>query len=221
MWLYKILWYITAPIVHLFWLEKITGRSNVPVKGGVIIAPNHQSWLDPFFITSSLRKRRCYFLVGEFIYRNRFASWALGVMDHILVDRYNPDKTAVYKKAKKILDAGGALIVFPEGRLSKDGHTQKGFKGVAKMALASQVPIVPTVIENSYHVYPMHQKTPKFWDSRCCRVNFLKRLEYADFKNKELEYIVHKMIMKEIADVLAHEYNHTGFDNDVKPKSAQ
>lgn len=216
MWLYRILWYITSPIISLFWLEKVEGKENIPRKGGVIIAPNHQSWIDPFFVTTSVKRRRFYFLAGEFIYNNKIARWALNTMDFIPVNRYSKDKGEVYKKSARILDDGGALVVFPEGRLTKDGYTQKGYKGVAKMALASKVDIVPTVIKNSYHVYPVHRKTPKFWGKRCCQVKYLKRLEYKDFKNKKLEDIVHNMIMKEIAKELGHEYSHTDFEKDIK-----
>lgn len=216
MWLYKLLWAITTPIMKFFWLERVDGKHNIPKTGGVIIAPNHQSWLDPFFITSAVRKRRFYFLIGEFIYRNRLAKWGLEIMDHIPVNRFDSDKIAVYEKADRILENGGALVVFPEGRLAKDGYTQKGFKGVAKMALSAKVDIIPTVIKDSYKVYPLHRKTPKFWGRRVCQVKFLEPIRYETIKDKDLEYIVHQKIMKEIARELGHEYNHTGFDKDIK-----
>jgi 1-acyl-sn-glycerol-3-phosphate acyltransferase len=220
MWLYKIIYYVCGPIIKLFWIRKISGRKNIPLKGGVIIAPNHQSFMDPFLLAATMRKRMFHYLVGEFAYSSKFTRWFLKEVNYIKVDRFNHDKSYVYAKAKEILDDGKVLVVFPEGRLTKDGLIQKGFKGVAKMALASKVDIIPTVIKDSYKIYPIHYKYPKIFGRRCCEIKYLKRIKYSDFKNKDLEYIVHKMIMKEIANELGHKYDHTGFENDIKAEQA-
>lgn len=219
MWLYRLLRIITSFFIRFFWLEKHSGVNNIPKKGGVIIAPNHQSWIDPFFLTTTLKKRRLYFLIGEFVYNNKVARWGLNIMDHIPVNRHDENKAQVYAHAKKILDNGGALVVFPEGRLSKDGYTKKGFKGVAKMALASKVDIVPTVIKDSYKIYPVHRFTPYWKNKKCCEVKYLERIKYEDFKDLPLETIVHDLIMKEIAKELGHEYDHKDFEKDIKVKN--
>lgn len=216
MWLYRFSVALTGIFINFFWLERVSGKKNVPLKGGVVIAPNHQSWIDPFFIMTSLKRRRFYFLIGDFVYKNKIVRTVLNKLEHIPVNRSSHDKKIVYAEAKKILDAGGALVVFPEGRLTKDGYTQKGFKGVAKMALIAKVDIVPTVIENSYHVYPVHRKVPKFWGRRNCKVTFLEPIKYESIKDKDLEHIVHERVMKEIAGYLGHDYNHTGFDKDIR-----
>lgn len=217
MWLYSILWIFTSPFVRFFWIKRYSGVNNVPKKGGVIIAPNHQSWIDYYFLTSTL-KRRLYFLVGEFVYQNKLYAWAENTMGNVKVDRFHENKKEVYDKAKKILDNGGALVVFPEGRMTTDGYTKKAFKGVAKMALSSKVDIVPVAIKDSYQIYPVHNKRP-YYGKKCCEVKYLERIKYKDIKNKSYEYIVHELIMKEIAKELGHEYNHTGFEKDLKDKA--
>lgn len=216
MWLYIILGFFTIPLIHIFWLEKYSGMKNVPSRGPIIIAPNHQSWIDPFILGTALKKRRLFYLVGDFIYVNKIVGWCIDSLGYIKVDRKEPDKSKVYKDASEILSKGRALVVFPEGRLSKDGYTQKGFKGVAKMALENKVDIVPTVIRNSYHIYPAHRKTPYWWGKRCCEVKFLEKLKYEDFKDLPLETIVHDLIMKEICAELGHPYEHKDFEKDLK-----
>lgn len=218
MWLYRILRVITSFYVKRLWLKSVSGTENIPKTGGVIIAPNHQSLQDHYFMTSTI-DRRLYFLIGEFAWAKKVQGWALRKMGHIKVNRFHPNKAEVYEKAKKILDEGNALVVFPEGRVTKDGYTQKGFKGVAKMALASKVDIVPAVIKNSYPIHPVHNKKAKLWGMKCCEVKYLKRIKYEDFKDKSLEDIVHKMIMKEIANELGHPYDHKDFDKDIKDES--
>ncbi len=214
MWLYSIFRGLSGLFVKIFWLDKCSGLENVPKTGGVIIAPNHQSWIDVLFLMTTLRDRRLYFLAGEFVYRNKLAAWAMNVMGHVRVDRYSEDKRIVYDQAKEILTSGGALVVFPEGRLSKDGRIQRGYKGAAKMALENKVDIVPTVISNSFDIYPYHQRFPRL--KKCCEVKYLKRIKYEDFKKLSPETIVHDLIMKKIAAELGHEYDYKGFVKDLK-----
>jgi 1-acyl-sn-glycerol-3-phosphate acyltransferase len=217
MWVYRLIWAVTTPFMKLFWLKKATGMKEVPKSGGVIIAPNHQSWYDHYFLTSTLAKRRLYFLIGEFNYKKPHIRWALDKMGHIKVNRYTNNKKEVYERAAEILASGGALVVFPEGRLSTDGKLQKGFRGVAKMAQDNKVDIVPAVIKDSYNVFPLHRKKPHFGkDKKCVEVKYLPRIKYEDFKDKTHEQIVHDMIMKEIAAELGHDYNHQGFEKDIK-----
>jgi len=219
MWFYKFSVFTTSIFVNFFWLEKVKGKKNIPLKGGVIIAPNHQSWIDPFFIMTAVKRRRFYFLIGDFVYKYKVPRYVLNKMEHIPVDRYSHDKKQVYEDAKRVLGGGGALVVFPEGRLTRNGYTQKAYKGVAKMALLNKVDIIPTVIENAYHVHPVHKKIPKFWGRRNCRVTFLEPIKYQAIKDLDIEHIVHDKIMKSIADKLGHDYNHSGFEKDIKIKT--
>jgi 1-acyl-sn-glycerol-3-phosphate acyltransferase len=138
---------------------------------------------------------------------------ALNRMGHIKVDRNVHDKATVYNQAKDILDNGRALVVFPEGRMTRDGKLQMAYHGVAKMALSSKVDIVPAVIE-SYHIYPVHKKWPKF--SERCKIKFLEPIPYDKLKNKTPEHIVHDLLMPEIARELGHEYPKPEFKPEAK-----
>lgn len=195
---------ILGNFTKLVWIGKVEGKHNVPKKGAVLIASNHQSWFDFVFLATVLR-RRLYFLVGEFAYKVKISALALNRMGHIKVDRDVHDKTLVYKQAKEILDKGGALVVFPEGKMTRDGKLQMAYHGVAKMALTSKVDIVPAVVE-SYHIYPAHKKLPKFWRARC-KIKFLEPIKYSKFKDKHPSEIIHDMLMPEIARELGHEYS--------------
>jgi len=130
-------------------------------------------------------------------------AWGMNQMGLIKVDRKATDKQDVYEKSHALLNEDKALVIFPEGKMTKTGMTQRAYKGVAKMALATETDIVPTVIE-SYHVYPVHNKWPRF--DRRVRIKFLKPLRYADFKNMDPGVIVHELLMPEIARELGHEY---------------
>jgi 1-acyl-sn-glycerol-3-phosphate acyltransferase len=197
----------------LVWIGKVEGKHNVPRSGPVIIAPNHQSMLDFCFLATVLN-RRLYFLVASKFYKNPIARLALNRMNHIRVDLKQGDRSYLYDAAKNILDRGHTLVVFPEGWMTFDGKIQKAYLGVARMALASKVPIIPTVIE-SYHIYPRHNKWPKFFNARC-KIKFLEPIPYDKLKNKTPEHIVHDLLMPEIARELGHKYPKPEFKPEAK-----
>jgi len=203
MFVYYFLIFTFGVFIRLVWIGKVEGYRNVPRKGRILIAPNHQSWIDAFLIGAVLN-RRLYFLVGEHVYKNKFASWCVDQMGFIKVDRTAENKSSVYDQSFKLLAKDKALAVFPEGRMTRDGKIQRAYKGVARMALATQSDIVPTVIE-SYHIYPVHNKFPKFFNARC-NIKFLKPLRYDDFRGLDPAEIVHDMLMPAIARELGHEY---------------
>lgn len=204
MFVYYFLIFTFGVFIRLVWIGRVEGFRNVPRKGRILIAPNHQSWIDAFFIGAVLN-RRLYFLVGEHVYNNKFASWCVDQMGFIRVDRTAENKSSVYEQSLKLLSEGKALTIFPEGRMTRDGKIQKAYKGVARMALSSQTDIVPTVI-NSYHIYPVHLKWPKLFNGRC-HIKFLKPLKYDDFRGLDPAEIVHYLLMPAIAKELKHEYN--------------
>lgn len=204
-------------ISKVFWIGRVEGKSNVPRKGAVILAPNHQSWLD-FCLLATVLNRRLYFLVGEFVYRVKVASFALERMGHIRVDRHNPDKGAVYAEARRILAEKKVLVVFPEGKMTRDGKIQKAYLGVAKMALESKVDIVPVVME-TYHIYSIHHKRPLF--SKRCKIKFLEPIRYEKIKDKTPAVIVHELLMPEIANALGHQYEHRHLANEAQPPIKQ
>jgi len=190
--------------IRLVWIGKVEGFHNVPRKGRILIASNHQSWLDCFFLGDVLN-RRLYYLVGEHVYKNKIAAWGVNQMGSIKVDRNVDDKSDVYRQSHELLAAGKAVVVFPEGRMTRDGKTQRAYKGVARMALATETDIVPVAIE-SYHVYSVHHSRPRF--GQRVGIKFLEPLRYEDFKELDAGEIVHDLLMPRIAEALGHEYQH-------------
>jgi 1-acyl-sn-glycerol-3-phosphate acyltransferase len=203
MWLYYLMIVTVGTINRIFWVGEVRGVKNVPRKGGVIIASNHQSYLD-FCLLATVVPRRLYFLVADMFYKRPLIRFGLESMQHIRVDLSSEGKQRLYDDTKNVLARGHALVVFPEGWMTFDGKIRRAYLGVARMALASQVDIVPTVVE-TYHIYPRHKKLPKFFTKRA-RIVFLEPLRYDVFRGLTPEEIVHDMLMPAIASELGHEY---------------
>ena len=135
---------------------RVRGREHLPKAGPFLISPNHQTYLDPFFLAAALpfRTLRQMFFVGASEYfdtpmRRRLAR----AVNLIPVD---PDANLV-----TAMQAGGAglrmkkaLILFPEGERSIDGELKKFRKGAAILSAHLDAPIVPVAIDGLFEIWP-------------------------------------------------------------------
>jgi 1-acyl-sn-glycerol-3-phosphate acyltransferase len=135
---------------------------QIPREGPVIVAANHASNLDPVVIASTLMPklgRRLQWLGKKELFAWPVVGWIAANGGVHPVDRATADVEA-FRLAKRILDEGHALFVFPEGTRSKDGALSQARDGVAVLALRTGAPIVPVAIAGSYGVWPRGQKLP-------------------------------------------------------------
>ena len=136
---------------------------QIPREGPVIISANHASNLDAVVLGSWLIPRigRRFQWLGK---KELFAWPVVGFLARHggvhPVDRSRADVEA-YRLAKRILDEGHVLFVFPEGTRSRDGTLQEGRDGVASLALRTGAPIVPVAIAGSHRVWPRGQRLPR------------------------------------------------------------
>jgi len=134
----------------------------IPRDGPVILAANHASNLDAVVIGSELIPRlgrRIHWLGKKELFAWPVVGWAAANGGVHPVDRDAADVEA-FRLAKRILDEGQVLFVFPEGTRSADGALQEARDGVAVLALRTGAPIVPLGIAGSSAVWPRGQKVP-------------------------------------------------------------
>jgi 1-acyl-sn-glycerol-3-phosphate acyltransferase len=123
---------------------------NVPAAGPVILAPNHFSFLDHFFVGVSLR-RKVQFMAKTQLFKPplQFIYTHGGVFP---VRRGYADEEA-FITAVAVLDRGGVVGMYAEGGRSRTGElSQKPRRGIGRLALLSGAPIVPVAIHGSSHV---------------------------------------------------------------------
>ncbi|RJO61934.1 1-acyl-sn-glycerol-3-phosphate acyltransferase [candidate division WS5 bacterium] len=214
-WFLKIILHLP---IHLFWMEKVEGKHNLPKKGSYILASNHRSFLDFAFLSTAIH-RRIYYLAAEFLYEFFPTRLVLTRTKQVKVPREGNDQAQTYEGAKRVLENGGILGVFVEGKRSHHNLSLKAYKGAAKIALQNKADIVPTVIHNSFHVWGMYHRVPRL--KRICKVKFLPAITYEKMKNHDPGYIVHDLIMPEIARDLGHEYEHRTSKTKNQPVRAE
>ena len=136
------------PAILLYFRLARRGHGMVP-HGGVILASNHRSFLDPFALGTCL-PRPIYFMAKQEIFRNPFVGWLLNCLGAFPVKRGESDAEST-KTSLMLLERGEAVVIFPEGTRIRRGSLGRPRRGVGRLALESGAPVVPIAVSGSEH----------------------------------------------------------------------
>ncbi len=131
------------------------GKDNVPAEGGVIIAANHISYLDPPLLGSVL-PRVATFMARRGLFDVPVLGWMIK-RAAFPVDREKPRPSTI-KDAVRRLKKGELIVMFPEGGRNETGQLQEAKRGVGMIASISNVPIVPALIIGTDKALPVDAK---------------------------------------------------------------
>ncbi|MCL0057924.1 1-acyl-sn-glycerol-3-phosphate acyltransferase [Dehalococcoidales bacterium] len=123
---------------------QVKGKENIPSQGPLLIVANHLNLADPPLLGVSLN-RKVVFMAKEELFRSPFSSYFVRSFGSFPVRRGQLDREAL-RQANRFLTQGLALVMFPEGKRSKNGQLQPASPGSALIALRSGVPILPVGI---------------------------------------------------------------------------
>lgn len=138
-----VLWALTAHRARAF------GTENVP-NGPVILAPNHASFMDHFF-TGAFIRRRVQFMGKSQLFKG-VGAWIFSHGGVFPVRRGHQDEET-FVTAFRILDRGGAVVMYCEGGRSRTGQIgDEARPGIGRLALEAGVPVVPVAILGSHQV---------------------------------------------------------------------
>jgi len=216
---YWILKLLLSPVFFLLWRVKVEGREHIPAHGPAVLAANHQSFCDSFFLPLVLRRRVTYVAKAEY-FDDWKTAWFFRAAGQIPMHRGGGDASQrALDTATEILEEGRLLGIYPEGTRAPDRRLHKGHTGVARLALGCGVPIIPVGIVGTRTVQPpgsnlmrpFHSVTIRFGPpvtfgdaARCGPAS--DRPEAAD--PSELRAVT-DALMSEIALLSGQEYVHT------------
>ncbi|HYG34929.1 MAG TPA: lysophospholipid acyltransferase family protein [Clostridia bacterium] len=157
--IYFLGWLFFREFYRIYFGWRAYNVERVPLKGPVILASNHASFLDPPLVGAGL-KRGINYLARESLFRFPVVGWVLHRWQVVPVDREGGGA----KGLKAILDrllAGGAIILFPEGTRTRDGKLQPARSGIGLTVIKSTAPVVPVRVFGTFEAYGRHMVLPR------------------------------------------------------------
>jgi 1-acyl-sn-glycerol-3-phosphate acyltransferase len=149
-WVYEAVRVVTSVIAYTFFRARSRGAEKVPTAGPVILAPNHFSFMDHFFVGAFIR-RRVRFMAKSQLFAPPM-QWIYSHGGVFPVRRGYRDEEA-FVTAGGILARGGAIVMYCEGGRSRTGEMSiEPRRGIGRLALESGAPVVPVAIHGSSHV---------------------------------------------------------------------
>lgn len=140
---------VTIPTILIYRLRAV-GLENVPRGGALILAPNHFSQMDHFFVGVYLR-RKIRFMAKSQLYGTPFLTYVYKHGGAFPVRRGHHDEEAI-ETARLLLEQGEMLLVYAEGGRSRSGRLGEPKPGIGRLALESGAPVVPVAIHGSERV---------------------------------------------------------------------
>jgi 1-acyl-sn-glycerol-3-phosphate acyltransferase len=140
---------VTVPTL-LIYRVRVIGRKNVPKSGSLVLAPNHFSQMDHFFVGVYLR-RKIRFMAKSQMFGPPVLTYIFKHGGVFPVRRGHHDEEA-FKTAFELIDQGEMLLVYAEGGRSRSQELGEPKPGIGRVALESGVPIVPVAIHGSAKV---------------------------------------------------------------------
>ena len=151
---------LTKLLGRIFFRLRVVHRERMINHGPVILAANHQSFLDPP-LAGSVSDRAVYFLARRTLLDGPFFGWLLPKLNVIPVDSEGGKDRTALKALIRILKAGEGTLVFPEGQRTEDGRLQPALPGLGLVIAKTMAPVVPMRIFGAYAAWPIHQKWPR------------------------------------------------------------
>ncbi len=182
----------------VYFRMKHTGLENIP-NTACIIAPNHQSSFDGFFIASVLKRKtfsKTYFYAKEKHIRQRWLKF-LATRNNIIIVDLNNDLRLSIQKMAMALQNNRNIIIFPEGTRSRDGSMGQFKETFAILSRELGVPVVPVAINGAWRAFPSGSYFPRPF--RQVTVNFLAAIQPGDQSYKSLSEAVKSRIQTRLA----------------------
>ena len=154
-------WCMFRTMYFVYFRWSVYHPERVPLTGGVILASNHASFLDPPIVGSGL-KRPINYLARASLFRNPIANWILRRWQAVPVDRDGGGAAGLKAILDRLLN-GGAIILFPEGTRTKDGKLQPARSGIGLTVIKSEAVVVPCRTFGTFECYSrkLHFHLPK------------------------------------------------------------
>ena len=165
--LYGVMKYvILGPVLRLLYRPWVEGLENIPDDGPAILASNHLSFSDSIFLPLMVHRPITFLAKDDYFtgrdLKGRLISWFFSAVGQVPVDRSGGRASeAAINTGVRVLNEGKLLGIYPEGTRSPDGKLYRGRTGVARMALESEVVVIPVAMIDTEKIQPPGKVIPR------------------------------------------------------------
>jgi 1-acyl-sn-glycerol-3-phosphate acyltransferase len=204
---YRLMKMIVAPLLKIFFRPWVEGMENIPEEGPAILASNHLSFSDSFFLPAMIPKRRVTFIAkseyftGTGIKGKLTAAFFKGV-GQLPVDRSGVRGAgeAAIRSGIEVIRRGELFGVYPEGTRSPDGRLYRGkVGGLARIALATGAPVIPVAMIDTEKLQPPGQVLPKLGVRPGIRIG--RPMDFSRYHGMEND----RFILRSVTDEVMYE----------------
>ena len=154
-----------GPLVNLLFRPWVKGLDNIPATGAAVIVSNHLSFSDSIFLPLAVPRPVVFLAKSEYFtgkgLKGKLTAAFFRLTNQLPMDRSGGAASATSLSAgEEILNSGSLLGIYPEGTRSPDGRLYRGKTGVAKLILATGVPVIPVAMIGTDKVQPIGRRIP-------------------------------------------------------------
>jgi 1-acyl-sn-glycerol-3-phosphate acyltransferase len=200
-WLAK--WIFLGPFLRLLWHPWIEGRENIPDDRPAILASNHLSFCDSFFLPLMAPRKVTFLAKAEYFttpgLKGLISRMFFSGVGQVPIDRDDKDAArAALTTAVRVLESGpnNLLGIYPEGTRSPDGRLYRGKTGVARLALQTGAVVIPCTMVNTSVIQPPGRLIPKLRPRPGVRVG--KPLDFSRYEGMAGDRFVERAVTDEI-----------------------
>lgn len=176
--MYRLVHAVGWPVFRVWAGFTVRGLHHVPRTGGLIVASNHASYLDPLLVGCAVAHRPLYIMAKEELFKVPLFGPFIRLTHAVPVSRGAITRVQLRTFHRILGDEGKALLMFPEGTRSTDGRLGAGLPGVGALCRALRVPVVPVLVQGSYDLWPRSRRLPRLKGN--IEVRFGPPVEWAD-----------------------------------------
>ncbi len=158
MW-YRLIRLLLQNVIPTVFRVRVFGQENVPKRGGVLIASNHQSYLDPVLIGIGVHRPVTY-MARAALFRIPIFGKLIYSLNAFPIKRARLDPGGM-REAERRLKDGWQLLLFPEGTRTRDGSIGRVRPGFGLLAMRADVPVVPVAIHGAFEAWPRGRLIPR------------------------------------------------------------
>ncbi len=196
-------YFVIGPWLRVLFRPWIEGLEHVPSKGPAILASNHMSFSDSFFLPLMVPRPITFLAKSDYFtgrgIKGLFSKAFFAGVGQVPIDRSGGRASeAAIRTGARILSRGSLLGIYPEGTRSPNGLLYRGKTGLARMALEARVPIIPVAMIGTYEIQPPGVIKPRL---RRVGIRIGPALDFSRYEGLEDD----RFILRSVTDEVMYE----------------